>query len=87
MKQSEIAKFTPKELREYENSLKAYRDIKNSIDTAYEQGIEKGIQQGIQQGIRQTQINMAKNMLSKGIDLSTISDVIQITEEELKKLL
>ena len=25
------------ELREYEDSLKAYRDIKNSIDTALEQ--------------------------------------------------
>ena len=30
----EIAKFTPVELKEYEDSLKAYRDIKNSIETA-----------------------------------------------------
>ena len=26
---AEIATFTPEELREYEDSLKAYRDIKN----------------------------------------------------------
>ena len=32
--EAEIATFTPEELREYEDSLKAYRDIKNSIDTA-----------------------------------------------------
>ena len=28
-KEAEIAKFTPVELKEYEDSLKAYRDIKN----------------------------------------------------------
>lgn len=33
-KEPEIAKFTPQEVREYEASKKAYRDIKNSIDTA-----------------------------------------------------
>lgn len=31
------------ELREYEDSLKAYRDIKNSIDTAKEEGRVEGI--------------------------------------------
>ena len=31
---AEIATFTPEELREYEDSLIAYRGIKNSIDTA-----------------------------------------------------
>lgn len=30
------------EPREYEDSLKAYRDIKNSIDTAKEEGREEG---------------------------------------------
>ena len=34
--EAEIAKFTPTELKEYEDSLKAYRDVKNSIDTALE---------------------------------------------------
>mgnify|MGYP003438037738 CR=1 FL=1 len=36
--EAEIATFTPEELREYEDSLKAYRDIKNSIDTARREG-------------------------------------------------
>ena len=34
MKRQEIAKFTPQEMREYETSKMAYRDIKNSVDTA-----------------------------------------------------
>ena len=35
---AEIAKFTPVELKEYEDSLKTYRDLKNSLDTAEEKG-------------------------------------------------
>lgn len=38
-----ITRFTPIELREYEDSLKAYRDIKNSLDTAEAKGREEGI--------------------------------------------
>ena len=37
----EIAKFTPVELKEYEDSLKTYRDLKNSLDTAEEKGEAK----------------------------------------------
>lgn len=51
--ESEIAKFTPLELREYEDSKKAYRDIKNSIDTAKREGIEEGMEKGIKKGIKQ----------------------------------
>lgn len=42
--EAEIAKFTPTELKEYEDSLKAYRDVKNSIDTALEKGREEGME-------------------------------------------
>ena len=51
--ESEIAKFTPLELREYEDSKKAYRDIKNSIDTAKREGIEEGMEKGIKKVIKQ----------------------------------
>ena len=51
--EAEIAQFTPSELRRYEDSLKAYRDIKNSMETAKEQGIEIGKEQGIEIGKEQ----------------------------------
>ena len=35
---AEIAKFTPDQIRSYEDSLKYYRDLKNSLDTAKEEG-------------------------------------------------
>ena len=40
--EAEIAKFTPQEMREYEASKMAYRDIKNSIDTAKREGKVEG---------------------------------------------
>ena len=51
--EAEIAQFTPSELRRYEDSLKAYRDIKNSMETAKEQGIEIGKERGIEIGKEQ----------------------------------
>ena len=39
---AEIAKFTPVEQKEYEDSLKTYRNLKNSLDTAEEKGETKG---------------------------------------------
>ena len=45
-KEAEITTFTPEELREYEDSLKAYRDIKNSIDSARREGRAEGLAEG-----------------------------------------
>ena len=49
--EAEIAKFNAADRREYEDSLKAYRDIKNSIDTALEQGREEGMKKGRAEGL------------------------------------
>jgi predicted transposase/invertase (TIGR01784 family) len=39
--QAEIAKFSEDERHDYEQSLKIYRDLKNVIDTAFDEGIIK----------------------------------------------
>ena len=62
--EAEIAKFTPTELKEYEDSLKAYRDVKNSIDTALEKGREEGMAKGMAKGMEK---GMAKG-LAKGLE-------------------
>ena len=41
-KVAEIAMFEPVERETYEDSLKIYRDLKNSMDTAEQDGKEKG---------------------------------------------
>lgn len=72
-----IARFTPTELREYEDSLKAYRDIKNSLDTAEAKGREEGI--------NIANLAIAKRMLSDGMDMELVLKYTGLTEEQIKK--
>ncbi|MCO6488922.1 MAG: PD-(D/E)XK nuclease family transposase [Phaeodactylibacter sp.] len=39
---AEIARFDPEEKAKYEESLKYYRDLKNVVDTSFEEGKEEG---------------------------------------------
>ena len=48
---AEIAKFSPDEAQAYEDSLKSYRDLKNSLDTAREEAREEGLEEGREEGI------------------------------------
>ena len=73
-----VARFTPTELREYEDSLKAYRDIKNSLDTAKEEGREEGREQ--------RNIEIAKKMLAAGMDIDIIINMTDLSKDEIEKL-
>ena len=53
-------------LSSYEDSLKYYRDLKNSLDTAKEEGVIEGIAKGIEQGIEKGIEQVAKNALKIG---------------------
>ncbi len=43
---AEIASFSMIEKKQYEESLKYYRDLKNVVDTSREEGIEEGMEKG-----------------------------------------
>ena len=73
-----IARFTPMELREYEDSLKAYRDIKNSLDTAKEEGRAEGRAEGIAM--------VVKNMHAKGMDIDVIASITGLNKDEVESL-
>lgn len=96
--EAEIAKFTPTELKEYEDSLKAYRDIKNSIDTALEkgreegmakcmaEGMEKGMAEGLAKGMEKEKIATARRLLSMGLSEEQVSTATELPLEEILKL-
>ena len=96
--EAEIAKFTPQEMREYEASKMAYRDIKNSIDTAKQEGlaegmekgmelgIEKGMENGMEKGMNQKALDIARNMLADGVDINLIMKYSGLTQEQIEKL-
>ena len=65
-KAAEIAHFTKTELREYEDSLKAYRDIKNSLDTAKEEGRAEGLEEGMAKGLEEGMAKGLEEGMAKG---------------------
>ena len=83
---AEIARFTPTELREYEDSLKAYRDMKNSLDTAEEKGVIKGIEIGRAEGRAEGIMLTAKNLKSMGLSIADIIKATGLSEDDIMKL-
>ena len=102
VEEAEIAKFTPQEQREYEASKMAYRDIKNSIDTAKREGkeeglaegmekglaegMEKGLAEGMEKGMSQRSLEIARTMLANGMDAATVMEITGLSERQLKQL-
>ena len=100
--EAEIAHFSKVELREYEDSLKAYRDIKNSLDTAKAEGLAEGfgkgrveghaegraegLVEGRAEGRAETLVEVAKNLLSIGTPIESIMKATGMTEDEIKDL-
>ena len=91
MKQVDFPNFTPQEQREYEASKMAYRDIKNSIDTAKREGkeeglaegMEKGLAEGMERGMTQRSLEIARKMLANGMDTATVMEITGLSEEQL----
>ena len=92
--EAEIARFTPTELREYEESLKAYRDIKNSLDTAKREGVAEGVEigreegraEGRAEGEQSKAIDIAKNLKSMGLSIANIIKATGLSEDDIMKL-
>ena len=71
---AEIAKLNKEEFRKYQESLNAYRDIKNSVDTAREEGkIEE-------------KKEIARTGLREGYPIEMISKITGLTEKEINEL-
>ena len=84
--QAEIARFSKTELREYEDSLKAYRDMKNSLDNAEEKGIAKGLAKGRAEGKKDKAVEIAKKLLEMDMPIGAIMKATGLSQEEITKL-
>ncbi len=84
-----IAGFDRVELDQYENSLKVYRDLKNSIDTAFDDGKQEGIEEGFLEGLEQGLVEgMEKGLvegmekgLAKGLEQGKLTEKLQIAQQ------
>ena len=91
---AEIANYSPTDREKYNDSVKYYRDIKNSLDFAIEQGIEQGRELGIEQGrelgmekgLKEKAKFIAIEMKKNGEPIDKISKYTGLTEAEIENL-
>ena len=87
---AEIAKFTRTQANYYEESLKQYRDIKNSFDTAREEGmadgLKKGMEKGMEKGLIDAKLEIAIRALKKGFSVNDVIELTGLSEDEIKKI-
>ena len=99
---AEMAKFTPQERHAYEDSLKYYRDLRNSLDTAKEEGWKEGrkegkkegkkegrkegIQIGEEKGLQKGKLEMAKVMKDNGESIEKIQQYTRLSRKQIEDL-
>ena len=74
-----ISGFTDAELRAYDKFWDSVRVEKTLQYDSYQQGMEKGKSQ--------RSIEIAKNMLSKGMDAATVMEITGLTESQMQQLM
>ena len=85
---AEVAHFTREELKSYEDSKKFYRDIKNSMDTAFEEGKvegkvegkEEGKVEGKEEGLKQGELKGLKKGRIEGLKEGKKTMIVEIIQ-------
>ena len=67
------------ERAQYEQSLKQYRDLRNVVKFAEEEGIEKGVEK--------ERLSSIKMYLSEKFSLEMIAKLTRLSIEEVKKII
>ena len=87
---ADLSNFAPEEKIKYLSDMTTERDIRNQIayakDKGIEQGRQEGIEQGIEQGVAQGKAEIAKAMLSDGMDIALVVKYSGLSPEEIKSL-
>ena len=83
---AEIAKFDKKERYEYEESLKAYRDLFSVIETAELRGEKRGEERGEKRGEKRGLLIAARNIKQMGLPIADIMRATGLSEEEIQQL-
>ena len=91
---AEIAKFNTKELGEYWESLKNFRDwysvmstqLKKGREEGLKEGIEKGLKEGLEQDRKEECFKNAKKMKQAGIAFDVIAQVTGLSIGEIASL-
>ena len=78
----------------FETSKMAYRDIKNSVDTAKREGIAEGMEKGMKEGMEkgraegkhEANTETAQRLLAMGLSAEQVAKATQLSLEIIKNL-
>lgn len=76
----EISGFTDAELRAYDKFWDSVSVERTLLDDRYQKGIEKGREEAM----NQRSLEIARNMLAKGMDASTVLEITGLSMEEIQ---
>jgi predicted transposase/invertase (TIGR01784 family) len=75
---AEVARLSPEEYRAYVDSLNSYRDLQNCMDTAKAEGkVEGKVEE---------RVEIAKKLKTLGMPSCQISEITNLTKEEIEKI-
>ena len=78
--------YTKLSRREMEYNTYIAEATEEGYNNGHEKGYNEGIKKGIEQGIEQKNNEIAKKMLDKSLDITTIEEITGLTKEEIMKL-
>ena len=78
----EISGFTDAELRAYDKFWDSVSVERTLLDDRY----QKGREEGREEGMNQRNLEIARNMLAKGMDASTVLEITGLSMEEIQQL-
>ncbi len=68
------------------DALVKYNEQQNAKNAGFAEGISQGIEQGIEKGKASRNIQIAKNMLKKNMNINDISEITGLSNDEIKLL-
>ena len=80
----EISGFTDAELRAYDKFWDSVSVERTLLDDRYQKGREEGREKGREEGMNQRSLEIARNMLAKGRDASTVLEITGLSMEEIQ---
>lgn len=83
---AELAKLGPKEMEEYERSLKVFRDLNGAFTTAHDEGKVEGIIEGKIEGKAEGKTEIASFMKAENETIEKIIKYTGLTKEEIDKM-
>ncbi len=84
---AEVANLSRSERSHYEESLRTYRDLENTLSYSEEKGLRRGMEKGMEKGQRDQQLATARKALEAGLSTVITATLTGLSEKEIRDLM